>query len=187
MNISKRTLTIVGAAIGALLILLAYGMIVRTILAGRTQQAAIEDQIAVLEPALAVQQGGAQALPARQAELATLQAELEAAQFAFPSEVESTEVLAHIFATATDHSVDLRMVQARDPVTSTLGVATYSIFAYDVEVEGDLTTIATFLSALESGAIETLTLDQIHLEAQEMPPVVYRAALVAQIYVRQNE
>ncbi|MBU0702757.1 MAG: hypothetical protein KKC18_02695 [Chloroflexi bacterium] len=184
---SKRTIGLISVAAGVLLIALLYGLIVRGVLAQREQQALIEDQIAPLEAALAGQEGGVQVLPTRQTELATLQAELVAAQFAFPIEVDTTEVLAHIVTTAATHRVNLLQLQARDPLTATIGTGTYRIFAYDVETEGTLDTISAFLATLESGPIGTLTLDQMSLEAQPTPPAAYRASLVIRVYVRLAE
>lgn len=199
---NKRTIRIIGVAVGMVLIALLYGLILRGILHEREQQTLLEEQIGPLEAALADQEEGEQVLPTRQAELATLQAELVAAQFAFPSEVDSTEVLAHVVAAASTHRVNLRQVQARDPLTVTLGTGTYRIFPYDVEVEGGLEAISAFLTALESGPIGTLMLDQVHVQALPTPTalltppgsppiatptedaLVYRASLLVQVYVR---
>ncbi|MFQ6100202.1 MAG: hypothetical protein ACE5OS_03055 [Anaerolineae bacterium] len=181
---SKHTLGIIAASAVALLAIALYVLIVRGILFEREQQAALEMQIEPIEMGLAGQQGGDQVLPTRQAELATLQAELEEAQFAFPSEVDSTRVLNYVITAAADHSINLRRVQARDPITATLGISsTYRIFAYNVEVEGELEPISNFIAALELGPIDAMNLDQIYLEALPTP-AVYRASLVIQVYVR---
>jgi Tfp pilus assembly protein PilO len=182
--VNKRVVAIIGAVVGTVLILALYGLIVRGILREREQQAALEMQIEPFEMALADQQGGAQVLPTRQAELATLQAELAGIQIAFPSEFNSTDVLDHIVTAATNHGVNLRQVQVQDPLTDTLGADTYYVFTYDVEVEGRLGAIAAFLAALESGSIETLILDQISLEAQPTPAAEYQTSLVVRVYVR---
>lgn len=180
---NKRTIAIVGAAAGAVLILALYVLIVRAILTERRVQASLKEELAIIEEALAGQQDGAPVVPTRQAELATLQAELAAAEFAFPSEVDSTAVLDYVIAAAADNGVTMREVQAQDPLTTTLGSTAYRIFAYDIQVEGGLDPIAAFLATLESGDIETLTLDQIRIEAQSTP-AIYRASLVARVYVR---
>ena len=180
---SKRPIAIISVAVGVVLILITYGLIVRSILSERSDQEDIKDKIALLESALDGQQGGAQVLSTRQTELAMLQATLEAVEFAFPSEVDSTEVLDYIITAATTNGVNLNQVEARVPVTGTIGSSTYRIFAYDVEVEGELESIAAFLATLEAGDIETLTLDQIGMEAQSVP-TVYRATLVVQVYFR---
>jgi tetratricopeptide (TPR) repeat protein len=211
MTMSKRTIGIIGAAVGVLLIIVLYGLIIRGILQERDQQAALEDQIAPLEAGLGGQQGEGSLLGARQSELATLQAKLVAAQFAFPSEIDSTEVLAHIVTTAAVHRVNLREVQSRTPSTSTVGAGTYRVFSYDVEVEGDLDAVSGFLADLEAGPIETLVLNHIHLDAQPTPtvfptlppplptltlpptptptedPPVYRTSLLVEVYVRLAE
>ncbi len=194
---SKRAITIVGVTVGAVVILALYALIVRGILSEREQQDLIEMQIEPLESALTAKQQGAKVLSDRQAELATLQAELEEAQFAFPSEVDSTQVLSFVYAAAEANQVTTPSVEYRPSITVTLGGSTYSIFAYDVEVEGDLAAIANFIEELELGPVETLALDQILLEAQpplketsaetpaETPASAYRATLVIQVYVRQ--
>lgn len=181
---NKRTLLTIGLAVSLILILAAYGLILRGILLERERQADLQMQIEPLEEALAGQMAGQQVLSARQAELATLQAELAAAELAFPSEVDSTAVLDYIVAAADSNHVSLRRIEARDPLTGTIGSSEYTIFIYEVEVEGELDTVPTFLAALESGAISTLSIDQIRLEAQPPPAPAYRATLMAQVYVR---
>lgn len=206
---SKRAIAIIGAAAGVALILALYGLIVRRILLQREEQAVLEEQVRPLETALAGRQEKAQSLPARQAELEAVQAELAivraelvAARLAFPSELDSTEVLAHIVATAAIHRANLRQVQAHDPVTTTVDTGTYRILTYDVEAEGELDSLAEFLTGLESGPVGTLSLSQVHIEALPTPtaasptmvptsvatrigtPTIYRASLVVQVYVR---
>jgi hypothetical protein len=180
--VSKRNLIVVVAAAGGVLILLLYGLIVRSILNERRDRVLLEDDIFMMEGVLSGQQGD-QVLSTREAELAVLQATLEAAEFAFPSEMDSTEVLDYIFTAAADNGVNLSYVQAHEPVTGTLGSSIYRVFAYDVEVEGELGTIPAFLAALESGDIETLTLSQLCWEAQP-ESALYRATLVVQVYFR---
>jgi len=194
--VSKRAITIVGVTVGISLILLLYVLIMRGFLFERQQQDDLEAQIQPLESALAAQQQGAKVLSTRREELQALQAELEEAQFAFPSAVDSTKVLYFVYTAAEANRVTTPMVQAHSLITTTLGGITYSIFAYDVEVEGDLAAIANFIEELELGPVETLALDQILLEAQpplketsaetpaETPASAYRATFVIQVYVR---
>jgi len=194
--VNQRTLRVIGIAMGFLLLLAAYGAIGIAIRAERQRQADIEQQIAPLQTALALRREGANVLPTRQAELATLEAQRVQAQFAFPSEIDSTEVLAHIVATAAAQGVNLRRLEARDPITVTIGASTYRGLAYDVQVDGELASISAFLTALEAGPVGTLVLDQIRLEARPtptssppsseaaspLPP--YRATLVVRVYMR---
>ncbi len=181
---NKRTLLTVGLATGLIVILLGYGLILRGILLERQRQADLEMQIGPLEEALAGQMAGQQVLATRRAELATLQAELRAAELAFPSEVDSTAVVGYILAAADSNHLSLRRIEARDSLTGTIGSSEYTIFIYEVEVEGELDTVLAFLATLESGAISTLSIDQIRLEAQPPPVPAYRATLMAQVYVR---
>ncbi|TET54130.1 MAG: tetratricopeptide repeat protein, partial [Anaerolineales bacterium] len=137
---------------------------------------------------------------------ATLEAELLAAQLAFPSEVDSTEVLAHVVATAAVNRVNLRQVQAQEPITTEVGNGTYLVLPYEVEVEGELEALASFLVDLEAGPISTLTLDEISIMALPTPtpdaeatvaantaptilvdPVLYRVSLELTVFVRQAE
>jgi hypothetical protein len=182
--LNKRIL-VVGIVAGVLLIAVPYFLILRGIASERRQQADLEEQIGILEMGLAGQQmGGSGVVAAREAELATAQAELAAAQFAFPSAVNSTDVLDYIISAAGSNSVNMLQVQARDPLTGAIGSGEYTVFAYDVDVEGELGAITAFIASLESGPIETLIVDQIRLEAQATPQPAYRARLVVQVYVR---
>ncbi len=205
----KRTRTIV-AVVGVLVILIAYGVIVGAIIAERNEQSDLEDSIAPLETAVAAERAGADTLPTRQTELAKLEAELHEAQLAFPSEVDSTEVLAHVVATAAVNRVNLREVQAQEPITTVVGTSVYRILPYDVEVDGELEAIAAFLVDLEGGPISTLTIDEISVLAQPTPtptpgptgagqslpgtdpfleqaPVIYRVSLELRVFVRLAE
>jgi tetratricopeptide (TPR) repeat protein len=199
---SKRTIGIISLVGGVLLVGLLYILILRGVLRERDRQSILGAQIEPLEMALANQQEEAQELPTRQAELvaieaeqATVQAELMTARLAFPSEVDSTEVLAHVVAAAAINNANLRQLQARDPITATIDELAYLIFAYDVRAEGELDDLSAFLTDLESGPVGTLSLDQIRIEVLPTPgatsiappaegPVIYQASLVVQVQVR---
>jgi len=181
--VNKRKFVAIGAVAGAALILALYALVARAVLSERSFQNNTRDKIAMLETALDGEQGGVQVASTRETELTALQATLEAVEFGFPSEMDSTEVLDYIITAASTHAVNLEQVESRDPVTGTIGSSTYRVFTYDVQVEGELDPIAAFLADLESGDIQTLTLDQINLQAQSTP-TTYRAALVVQVYFR---
>jgi len=173
---SKRALGIIGLVAGVILIGALYGLILRGILAEREQQAFLEEQIEPRQTALADRREEAEVLPARQIELAAVQAEqaavqaeLAAAQLAFPSEVESTQVLAQVVEAAGIHQANLLRLEARSPTTTTLDERTYLVFAYEVEAKGELGTLSAFLNSLDSGPIGTLSLDQIRMEALPTP------------------
>ena len=116
---SKRIVAVAAVVAGVLAIVVAYGLLGRGILLERGAQAALLDQIEIVETAAANQAEDTGALAARQtdlvtaqAELATVEAELVSARLAFPSELDSTEVLAHVVSTAAIHDVTLRQIQA---------------------------------------------------------------------------
>jgi Tfp pilus assembly protein PilO len=184
--VNRRTLAIVGAAAGAALILLAYVLIVRSIAAERQARVGLQAQIEPFETALDAQQQGADVLPTREAELKILQTELAAIQFAFPSEVDSTEVLNYVIASAGESGVSLQQLEAQEPITETIGEDVYRLYAYDVEVEGTLEATSAFLAALERKAIKTMGVDRIYMEAQPTPGT-YRTELVVLVYVRPGE
>jgi tetratricopeptide (TPR) repeat protein len=205
---SKRVLVTAAVAASVLAVATLYGLLLRGILLERGQQASLEEQIELVATALAAQQEEGQALPTRQAELeaaqsdlAAVEGKLVAARLAFPSELDSTEVLADVISAAAIHRTNLRRVQAREPVTVTIESSTYRLLAYDVAVEGTLDAVSAFLVALESGPIGTMSLDNIHLQAPPTPaptlenatpiptptegPPLYQVSLVVQVYLRQ--
>ena len=206
---SKRILVIAGVVLGILVIGVAYGLLGRGLLLERGAQAALAEQIELVETAAARQPEATDALAARQAELAaaqaelaTVQSELVSARLAFPSEVDSTEVLAHVVSTAALHRVTLRQIEAHTPTTTTVEAITYRLFEYQVAVEGDLQAVSDFLTALESGPVNTLALDQVDVRLRLTPtpgptvtgatptptptdgPPLYEVSLLLQVSVR---
>ena len=166
---SRRTIMIIGAVIGSLVVLVIFAVIIGEIQRQTELQSGYADQLGPVRSALTAQAGGAQVVQTRQAELVTVEADYNAAQLSFPSEVDSTEVLAHVIATAALNRVTLRSIQARVPVSSTVGSSTYLIYAYDVTAEGELANVSDFLAQVEKGPVDTLNLDQIAIQALPTP------------------
>ncbi len=160
---------ILGAVIGSLAMLVVFALIIGEIQHQTELQSGYADQIGPVRSALTAQAGGAQVVQTRQAELVTVEADYNAAQLSFPTEVDSTEVLAHVIATAALNRVTLRSIQAREPVSSTVGSSSYLIFAYDVAAEGELDNVSAFLTQVEKGPVGTLNLDQITIQALPTP------------------
>ena len=202
---NRRTITILGAVIGSLAVLVIFALIIGEIQRQTELQAGYAEQLGPVHSALTAQAGGAQIVQTRQAGLVTVEADYNAAQLSFPSEVDSTEVLAHVIATAALNRVTLRSIQAREPVSSTVGSSSYLIFAYDVAAEGELDNVSAFLTQVEKGPVGTLNLDQIAIQALPTPvatltplptlhalpsptptidPPVYRTSLVIIVRVR---
>jgi tetratricopeptide (TPR) repeat protein len=205
---SRKTLTIILASAFAVLILIAYALIMRDVMSQRAAQADLGEQIALAQAGATARQQGANVIETRQAELSTAQAKLAQAHLSFPSEVDSTEVLAHVITTAALNHVNLREIRARTPTTTTLGSSVYMIFAYDVRAEGVLEDVSKFIDNVESGPVGTLNVDQIKIEALPTPvatatllptvdlaplptptvdPPIYSTSLMVMVYVRQAD
>ena len=182
---SKRTATFVGAIVGVALVFALYGFVARGIIRQRRRQAALNDQIIALSTALADDGDGETTLPTRQAELATAEAELDALRSAFPDQVDAIEVLDYLTDTAAEHNVTLERVESRPPTTTSLGGDDYRVHAYELALKGEIADVASFVKALESGSVETLTLDQMQIGRQaETSSGSYDGSCVVKVYVR---
>jgi hypothetical protein len=203
--LNRRGVLIGGVVLGSLTVLVIFALVIGEIQRQTELQAGYVDQLGPIRAARTAQAESAQVIQTRQAELATVEADYNAAQLSFPSEVDSTEVLAHVIATAALNRVTLRSIQARTPVSSSVGSSTYLIYAYDVAAEGELANVSAFLTQVENGPVGTLNLEQIALHALPTPvvtltpwptlpaispftptidPPAYRTALVIVVRVR---
>ncbi len=197
---TRRTVLVGGAVISGAIALIGFALISGELQRHSDLQTSLDDQINLVQVARTAQAQGAQVVETQQAELATAQAGYAAAQLSFPTEVDSTEVLAHVIATAALNRVTLRSIQAHAPTTTTVDASTYLIYAYDVAAEGDLANVSSFLSQVERGPVGTLNLDRITIQAlptlvatpTPLPaaptptpdPPLYRASLVVVVRVR---
>ncbi|MEA3309024.1 MAG: hypothetical protein U9Q70_05880 [Chloroflexota bacterium] len=192
---NKRTLTIIALITGIFLFLLAYGYLFRQIALEKETQRDLESQLLPLQTSLAQEADGSPLLATRQAELSLLESELAVAEQSLPSEIDSTEVLAEVVTTAAIHRVKLSQITARAPATTTLGGLDYRVLIYDITAKGELPAVASFLEALESGPIGSMTLNQVLIRSEATPtpdphlnatPVAapYRAQLSLKIYTR---
>lgn len=205
---NRKTLTLILIGVAVVLAVIGYVLIARSSTSQRAAQADLDQQIEVAQAGVAARKQGALVVETRQAELSTAQASLVQTQFTFPSEVDSTEVLAHIIATGALNRVNLREIRARAPISTTLGSSVYLVYTYDVRAEGALADVSTFLAKVESGPVGTLLLDQIKVEAlptlvatptplptvnlAPLPtpttdPPLYSASLTVIVYVRQAD
>ena len=202
---SRKTLTLILIGVVVVLAVIGYVLIARSITSQRDAQTGLDQQIEVAQAGVTARKQGALVVETRQAELSTAQASLGQTQFTFPSEVDSTEVLAHIIATGALNRVNLREIRARAPISTTLNSSVYLIYTYDVRAEGTLADVSTFLDKVESGPVGTLLLDQIKLQvlptvatATPLPtvnlaplptpttdPPIYSTSLTVIVYVRQ--
>jgi hypothetical protein len=169
--VNRRILGIGGSVLGSLAVLIVFALTIGEIQRQTELQAGYADQLAPVRSVRTAQAQNTQVVQTRQAERVTVEADYNAAQLAFPSEVDSTEVLAHVIATAALNRVTLRSIQARAPVSSSIGSSAYLLYAYDVAAEGELANIADFLTQVENGPVGTLNLDPIAVQALPTPVV----------------
>jgi hypothetical protein len=126
--------------------------------------AELKSGMAVLAAADDVQQE-MEVLPDR---LAEARQELQAAQEAFPTELNSNNTMQTILELAGESQVDVRSVDALPPVEESADESsTETTITYDVEVEGDLGQLMAFLEALEGGDSSTTKISTFSLEEAE--------------------
>jgi hypothetical protein len=123
--------------------------------------AELESGVAVLAAADNVRQD-LEVLPDR---LAEAQQELQAAQAAFPSELNSNNIVQMVLELAGESQVDVRSVDALSPIAESGEESeAETTLTYDVEVAGDFGQLTAFLEALEEGETSTIRVSTFSLE-----------------------
>ncbi len=121
----------------------------------------IESAEAVLAMADVVRQDVGE-LPAR---LAEAQRELAAAQIAFPSELNSNNIVQTILSLAEDNQVRVLSLDAPPPAGQpTEEVSVDTSLSFDLQVEGDFGHLVAFLEGLEEGATSTTRIGTFALQ-----------------------
>jgi hypothetical protein len=97
--------------------------------------------------------------------LAEAQQELQAAQAAFPSELNSNNIVQMVLELAGESQVDVRSVDALSPIAESGEESeAETTLTYDVEVAGDFGQLTAFLEALEEGETSTIRVSTFSLE-----------------------
>ncbi len=158
------------------------------------ERATLQTEVAPLRAAMREQEEALPILATRQAELETLQTQLQGADISLPSEVDSTAVLAEIVAQAAIHGVKLNEIRADTPLTHTVEGTDYRILTYNVAVQGELAAVAGFLNALETGPLAGIALRDVDIAyhpaptmeetPQPTPTTFYRGQVNVQITTR---
>ena len=100
--------------------------------------------------------------------LAEARQELQAAQAAFPSELNSNNTMQTILELAGESRVDVRSVESLPPVEESADESsTQTTLTYNVEVEGDFGQLAAFLEALEEDEASTARISTFTLQEAE--------------------
>jgi len=92
------------------------------------------------------------------------QARLDDEQGAFPSEINSIEVVDAILELANDCEVKVVPIETQPQATVTVGEHDYNIFRLKVVVEGSLDQLFAFIAGLEKGEFETLIIEHLEVD-----------------------
>jgi tetratricopeptide (TPR) repeat protein len=184
----NRRIVIIGIVIIALLIV-AHGLLLNGIRQQRLEREAMATQLAPVQQAMEEEKEEVPILITRQAEYEAKQAALDAINLSFPSETDTTRVLALVVLQADTHNVRLPRISARPATTLTMGGVNYRVLGYDVTAQGALNAVSGFVRALETGPISSTALSQISVAAQPTPTPggaipAYRSEITLKIYTR---
>lgn len=93
--------------------------------------------------------------------LAAAQASLAAVQGAFPSQMNSTEVIDTILKLADDTGVKAIPLVTQPWAIEKVGEHDYNVFRLNVAVEGSFSQLVSFVSKLENGELKTLIVENL--------------------------
>lgn len=110
----------------------------------------IEDGQAVLDVA-----SSEESLQALERRLTTAEDELASAQKAFPSEIDTANVIEALLAYANDSQVRLLRVDTQTQDAELDEAGAYKAIDLHLDIEGDFGQLVAFLAALEEGAVST--------------------------------
>ena len=133
----------------------------------RKEHEALTSQITDVSQTLAQMPGPPHDLEQR---LAAAQASLAAEQSAFPSKMNSTEIVDTILRLADDCGVKAIPLITQPWSIENIGEHGYHVLRLDVAVEGSFSQLVSFLSKLENGEFKTLIVDDLSVtRATEQP------------------
>jgi len=122
-------------------------------------------EVALVEQSLAEAQELHQKRPDElRGEIAAAQATLTAALSSFPSEAEGTQYLSKIYQYARDGGVEIVSLQAQ-PTPE--GEEAYNVKQFQLQATGSIPRLTAFLSQIEEGTAETLTLTDVSIVEAE--------------------
>lgn len=101
--------------------------------------------------------------------LAVAQANLAAEQNAFPTRMNTTQVINTILELAADCEVKAIPLVTQPWSTEIVGEHDYSVFRLSVVAEGSLPQLLTFISKLENGEFDTLLVENLSVTAESNP------------------
>jgi hypothetical protein len=101
--------------------------------------------------------------------LAIAQANLAAEQNAFPTKMNTTQVINTILELAADCEVKAIPLITQPWSTEMVGEHEYSVFRLSVVAEGSLPQLLTFISQLENGELNTLLVENLSVTTENQP------------------
>jgi Tfp pilus assembly protein PilO len=117
-----------------------------------------------------------------EAQLAQLETELEQANSAVPSQIDSTSVVNSILDLALSCGVTVTPLQTTD---WSMFDKHYLVYKLQLEVKGTFQQIATFINRLENGTFETLIIDNLDISKNpETEATPYTSVVNVAVYTR---
>jgi hypothetical protein len=136
----------------ASLVVIAYVALGVSIVRQEWDQHALSSQVELGEGVLVAAADSQQDFDDLQARLEAAKQELAAAETAFPSELDSRDILETILRYVGESQVRLMRIDIQPPTTGGDEAGAYSVLASNLEVEGDFGELVAFVKALEERA-----------------------------------
>jgi hypothetical protein len=134
------------------LVVVAYVALGLSIVREEWDQHALSSQVKLGEEVLIAAPDSQQDLEELEARLEAAGQELAAAETAFPSELDSRNILETILSYVGESQVRLIRIDIQPPTTGGDEAGAYSVLSSNLEVEGDFGQLVAFVEALEEGA-----------------------------------
>lgn len=146
------------------LAVVAYVALGTSIVREKWDQDALSAQIDLGEGVLQSVADARQDLEESQTRLTEAEQELAAAETAFPTKLDSKDILETILRHVGESQVHLLRIDIREPITEVDGASAYNVLGLDLDVEGNFGQLVAFLAALENSATSTTRIGSFTLE-----------------------
>ena len=136
-----------------------------TYLQQQRQQDALASEIEAANKSL-VEYGDA---ATRQERLAAAEAELAAGQAAFPSRLSGSATVGAVLQLAEDSGLRVAALKSQPGGRQQVGQHTYHVLLFNVQVEGTLDSLRSFISKVERDALQAGNVDELSLTLAVQP------------------
>jgi hypothetical protein len=148
----------------AALAVVAYVALGTSIVREKWHQDALSAQIDLGEGVLLSVADARQDLEELRTRLTEAKQELAAAETAFPTKLDSKDILEMILGDVGESKVRLLRIDIREPITEVDEGSAYNVLGLDLDVEGNFGQLVAFLAALENSATSTTRIGSFTLE-----------------------